>query len=226
MNGIKVGYVRVSSIDQNPERQLEGIILDKKFMDKISGKDTKRPNFEEMMRYLREGDTLLVHSICRLARNLDDLRATVRTLLERGVQIKFIKENLHFTGKDTPMDKLLLSILGAVAEFERDIIKERQREGIELAKQRGIYKGSKKKLSPEQIALMKERLALGFSKAKVARDFNISRMCLYQYLRENSQSNPMAAIHETAEALHRVGGIDKKTMNHFDDVCLLQAEEE
>ena len=104
-SGKKIGYVRVSSFDQNPERQLEGIELDKKFIEKASGKNTNRPKLEEMIDYVREGDVLIVHSMDRLARNLDDLRRIVFSLTEKHVSVQFLKENLTFTGEDSPMSK-------------------------------------------------------------------------------------------------------------------------
>ena len=147
MPGQRIGYVRVSSFDQNPERQLENISLHKVFTDKASGKDTKRPELEALLAFTREGDTVVVHSMDRLARNLDDLRRLVQMLTKRGIRIEFVKEGLHFTGEDSPMANLLLSVMGAFAEFERALIRERQREGIALAKKRGAYRGRKKALS-------------------------------------------------------------------------------
>ena len=122
MAGQRVGYIRVSAFDQNPERQLEGIQVDRTFMDKASGKDAHRQQLEEMVDFVRDGDTILVHSMDRLARNLDDLRRIVQSLTERGVHIQFIKESLSFTGEDSPMANLMLSVMGAFAEFERSLI--------------------------------------------------------------------------------------------------------
>src|SRR3954470_12698552 len=139
MKGQRIGYIRVSTIDQHVERQLDGIALDRTFIDKASGKDTKRPQLDLMMSDARDGDTVIVHSMDRLARNLDDLRRIVHTLTGKGVKVEFVKEHLSFTGKDSPMASLLLSVMGAFAEFERALIHERQREGIALAKQRGAY---------------------------------------------------------------------------------------
>jgi hypothetical protein len=133
--------------------------------------------------YARDGDTVVVHSMDRLARNLDDLRRIVHTLTGKGVKISFLKENLTFTGEDSPMSTLLLSVMGAFAEFERALIKERQREGIALAKKRGAYKGRKKTLSQEAIARLRERVAANVSKAQLARELGISRTTLYEYLR-------------------------------------------
>ena len=183
MPGQRIGYVRVSSFDQNPERQLENVSLNKVFTDKASGKDTKRPELEALLAFAREGDTVVVHSMDRLARNLDDLRRLVQMLTKRGIRIEFVKEGLHFTGEDSPMANLLLSVMGAFAEFERALIRERQREGIALAKKRGAYRGRKKALSPDQVADLRQRAAAGEQKAAIAREFGISRETLYQYLR-------------------------------------------
>src|SRR3954467_12335308 len=181
MAGQRIGYIRVSTLDQQTERQLDGIALDQTFTDKASGKDTKRPQLELLLRFARRGDTV-VHSMDRLARNLDDLRRIVHTLTGKGVRIEFVKEQLTFTGEDSPMASLLLSVTGAFAEFERALIHERQREGIALAKQRGAYKGRKKALSAAAIMQLRARITAGISKAKVAREFGISRQTLYQYL--------------------------------------------
>ena len=183
MLGQRIGYIRVSTLDQHVDRQLEGIEVDKTFIDKASGKDTKRPQLELLMSFVRTGDTVIVHSMDRLARNLDDLRRIVQTLTGRGVHIEFVKEHLSFTGDDPPMAGLMLSVMGAFAEFERALINERQREGIALAKRRGAYKGRKKSLSHAAVAQLRERLTTGISKAQAAREFGISRQTLYQYLR-------------------------------------------
>ncbi|WVM92226.1 recombinase family protein [Halopseudomonas pachastrellae] len=184
MHGQRIGYVRVSSFDQNPERQLEQVPVDKLFTDKASGKDTRRPELERLA-FVREGDTVVVHSMDRLARNLDDLRRLVQSLTHRGVRIEFVKEHLTFTGEDSPMANLMLSVMGAFAEFERALIRERQREGIALAKQRGAYRGRKKSLPSERIAELRQRVEAGEQKTKLAREFGISRETLYQYLRTN-----------------------------------------
>ena len=183
MTGQQIGYIRVSSVDQHPERQLDGIVLDQSFIDKASGKDVDRPQLEALMTFVRSGDTVVVHSMDRLARNLDDLRRVVQGLTRRGVRIQFFKEHLTFTGDDSPMAHLMLSVMGAFAEFERALIRERQREGIALAKQRGVYRGRKKSLNGAQIAELKRRIGAGEQKAHVARYFGISRETLYQYLR-------------------------------------------
>jgi len=179
-----VGYVRVSSGDQNISRQLEGMDLDRVFIDKASGRDTLRPELENLKQFVREGDTVVVHSMDRLARNLDDLRQTVRNLTSKGVKVQFVKESLTFSGEDSPIANLLLSVMGAFAEFERSLIRERQIEGIALAKQRGVYRGRKHALSDDEVSELFGRVDTGEKKAQVARDFNISRETLYKYLRE------------------------------------------
>jgi len=183
MHGQRIGYIRVSTLDQNPDRQLEGVQVSKVFIDKASGKDTQRPQLEALLSYVREGDTLVVHSMDRLARNLDDLRRMVQQLTGRGVRIEFVKESLTFTGEDSPMANLLLSVMGAFAEFERALIRERQREGISLAKQRGVYQGRKKALSESRIEELRRRVEAREPKAALAREFGISRATLYEYLR-------------------------------------------
>ncbi len=183
MKGQRIGYIRVSSFDQNPERQLEQIQVDKIFTDKASGKDTQRPELDALLSFVRAGDTVVVHSMDRLARNLDDLRSLVQKLTKRGVRIEFIKESLSFTGEDSPMANLMLSVMGAFAEFERALIRERQREGIALAKQRGAYRGRKKSLNEMQIVELKRRVTDGEQKTSLARDYGISRETLYQYLK-------------------------------------------
>jgi DNA invertase Pin-like site-specific DNA recombinase len=179
----RVGYIRVSSVDQNTDRQLEGQQLDKVFTDRASGKDTKRPQLQAALDYLREGDVLVVHSMDRLARNVDDLRKIVQELTGKGVQVQFVKENLTFTGEDSPMSNLLLSLLGAVAEFERSMIRERQREGIALAKKAGVYKGRKRSLTTEQVKEIRRRVGAGEQKARLAIEYGISRQTLYTAIR-------------------------------------------
>jgi DNA invertase Pin-like site-specific DNA recombinase len=180
--GKRIGYVRVSTLDQNVQRQLDGVELDKKFTDKASGKDANRPQLESALDYLRDGDVLVVHSMDRLARNLDDLRRIVTDLTGRGVVVEFVKESLTFTTEENAMSKLLLSVMGAFAEFERALVKERQREGIALAKKKGVYKGRKPSLTTEQAQTLRTRVKGGEKRAALAREFGISRETLYQYV--------------------------------------------
>ncbi len=180
---MRVGYIRVSSVDQNTVRQLDGIDLERTFTDTASGKDTTRPKLDELLAFVRDGDTVIVHSMDRLARNLDDLRRLVRMLTGKGVRVEFVKENLTFTGEDSPLATLLLSVMGAFAEFERSLILERQREGIAAAKHRGVYTGRKPALTAEQARQLRERVAAGERKAVLAAEFGISRETVYSYLR-------------------------------------------
>lgn len=183
MKGQRIGYVRVSSVDQNPDRQLEGIHVDRVFTDHASGKDVQRPALQDLLKFVREGDTVVIHSLDRLARNLDDLRQIVQTLTQKTIRVEFIKEGLTFTGDDSPMATFMLAVMGAFAEFERALLKERQREGIALAKQRGAYRGSQRRVTATQIKELKRRIAEGEQKSTVAKDLGISRETVYQYLR-------------------------------------------
>ena len=184
MKGQRIGYIRVSSLEQNSARQLEGIQVDRTYEDRVSAKDLQRPNLQSMLTYVREHDVVVVHSMDRLARNLDDLRHLVKTLTQKGVAVQFIKENLTFSGEDTPMAYLMLSVMSAFAEFERSLSKERQREGVALAKARGAYKGRKKVLSDEKVEALRKRAGdRSETKAQIARDLGISRETLYHYFR-------------------------------------------
>lgn len=182
MKGIRIGYVRVSADDQNPDRQLENINVEKIFIDKASGRDTQRPQFKVMMEFIRQGDILVVSSMDRLARNLDDLRKIVHDLLKKNIKVEFVKENLTFKGDDSPISMLMLSIMGAFAEFERSIIRERQAEGIAIAKKKGKYKGRKKMLSSDEALRLQERAKLISNKSVLAREFKVSRATIYNYL--------------------------------------------
>ena len=182
MTGQNVGYIRVSSADQNTARQLDGIELDNTFEDHCSGKDTNRPQLKACLRHLRKGDRLHVHSIDRLARSLKDLQAMVEELTDQGISIQFHKENLTFIGDSNPMHKLMLQMMGAFAEFERSMIRERQREGIAAARKQGKQIGAKPKLTNEQISELKKRLDAGEQKKALALEYGVSRQTLYNSL--------------------------------------------
>lgn len=182
-----VGYVRVSSLDQNPERQLEELKklnVEKLFIDKLSGKDIERPELQKMVSFVREGDVLIVHSLDRLARNLADLLRIVQDLTDRGVSVRFINERLDFDAskESSPVAKLMLSMVGAFAEFERSMIKRRQAEGIALAKARGVYKGRQRSVTDDQIEEIKSMLEMGVPLSAAARKVGISRTTAYKYL--------------------------------------------
>ena len=182
MKGQNIGYVRVSSVDQNTERQLIDVTLDLTFTEKASGKDIKRPELEKCLVHLRKGDTLHVHSIDRLARNLKDLQMIVDDLTKKGVTVNFHKENLIFESNTSPMHTLMFQMLGAFAEFERTLTRERQREGIEAAKARGQKLGAPPKLTSEVTAGIKEKVSAGGDKSKIAKEYGISRPTLYKII--------------------------------------------
>ena len=186
----KIAYARVSTDDQNLDRQLETLKAycpDKIFTDHLSGKNLERPGFQQMMDYVREGDIIYVASMDRMARNLDDLLATTKRLQSKGITVHFLKENICLNpGTETSsMSKLIMSIMGAVAEFERSLIRERQREGILLAKARGVYKG-RKPIDPDKMQEARKLIDEGFTKTKVCEKLQISRQTLYKYLKQSA----------------------------------------
>lgn len=158
-----VGNITVSTVERNTVRQPDGIATDRVFIDTASGKDTVRPKVDEMIAFVRDGDTLVVHSMDRLARNLDDLPRIVRTLTDKGVGVAFVREMLAFTSEDSPMTNLLLSVMGAFAQSERALILERQREGLAAAKARGVYTGRKSSPAENQICALLDRAVAGRS---------------------------------------------------------------
>ena len=192
----KIGYVRVSTVEQNTARQLVGITLDRVFEEKVSAKNIgNRPVLTEMLGFIRDGDDLYVHSMARLARNLKDLLTLVTTITDKGVTLHFVKENLTFEAKAkaTPFNKLLLDLLGSVVEFERELILERQREGIAQAKARGAYKG-RKPIAPEKIEKAKELLAQGMTRTEAAKTVGMGRTTLFLYLKNNGQAQAKQSI--------------------------------
>lgn len=182
---MKVGYKRVSTIVQNDSRQLAGLELERIFVDHASGKNTsERPQLQAMIEFIRDGDEVYVHSMDRLARNLKDLLGLVEKIRNKGASLHFLKENLliESQAQQSPMTTLMLSMMGAFAEFERSLILERQREGIALAKQKGLYKG-RKPVSKEKLEQAKDLLKQGQKVSAVARQTGLSRASLYKYLK-------------------------------------------
>ena len=179
-----IGYIRVSSVGQNTDRQLDSITLDKVFTEKVSASTANnRPVLQECIEYAREGDTLHLHSIDRLARNLADLQALITRINAKGVIVMFHKENLTFTADSTnPMNQLMLQMMGAFAEFERSMIKERQAEGISKALSKGVKFGASPKFSVSQIAEIKARKASGENVVELAKAFDTSRQTIYSML--------------------------------------------
>lgn len=181
-SGQTVGYIRVSTAGQNDARQLDGLTLDRTFTDKVSGKDTQRPQLQAMLDFVRQGDTVLVHSLDRLARSLKDLECIITGLTAKGVTVSFVSQGMTFTGQDSPMNTLMLQMLGAVAQFERSLILERQREGITIAKAQGVYKGRKASLDTAGIAQLRQLVKEGVSKAAIAEKLGVSRATVYNFM--------------------------------------------
>lgn len=183
INGQLIGYVRVSSQEQNPARQHESIgHVDKVFEDKLSGKNRARPGLGAMRSHVRDGDWVRVASMDRLARSVIDLHSLVDEMVSNGVTVEFVKENVIVgPGDHRPMDRLLLTVLGGIAEFERSIIRERQAEGIAVAKKRGVY-AKPLSLSAEQVAQVQDRARAGVPKSIIARELGVSRSTVYNAL--------------------------------------------
>jgi DNA invertase Pin-like site-specific DNA recombinase len=174
-------YKRVSTVIQNTERQLQDVPCDRLYEDKLSGKDTNRPEFQTMMNNLRFGDVINVHSLDRVGRNTKDILEIVQQVKDKGCVIHFHKENLKFDGTKTDMySELLLTILAGFSAFERNIILERQREGIAIAKEKGVYKGRKSKLTKEQVNTMKIDFENGLAKTEIAKKYGVTRAYVYQ----------------------------------------------
>lgn len=179
----QAAYIRVSSIDQKIDRQLidiEGI--DKRFIDKCSGGSRERPALKECLNWLRSGDVLHVHSIDRLARNLADLELIIKEINEKGASVNFHKENLVFKGDDDMMQRLMLQMMGAFAEFERAMIRSRQAEGIAAAKAKGVKMGPKRKFTDAQVLEIKERVKNRESKTDLAKEYKVTRQTIYTAL--------------------------------------------
>ena len=185
----QIGYIRVSSIGQNTERQLEGVSLNKEFIEKVSAKDTRRPQLAACLDYLRTGDTLHVHSIDRLARNLEDLQKIVKQCTSKGAVVHFHKENLIFSGAEDPVQVLLFQMLGAVAQFERALIKERQLEGIAVAKAKGKHLGRPILLSLDQQQEVIEKRKAGLTPSQLSKQYNISRATVYRITGSQEQTD-------------------------------------
>ena len=181
---MKLGYIRVSTIEQNTARQLDGIELDKRFEDKCSGSNTERPALNQLKDYAREGDIVLVHDISRLARNISDLIELIKFFNNKLVSIQFSKESLIFShDSSNPINNLMLSLLGAVYQFEREMILERQREGIAKAKLAGKYKGKPNTIDRRSVW---DLLDQGLSIRKVAAELGISPVSVQKIKFERS----------------------------------------
>lgn len=184
MTGKRIGYIRVSTVDQNPDRQLVDLQLDKKFIDHASASCRNRPQLKTMLDFIREDDVVIVHSMDRLARNVVDLREIVDDIVGKQAEVRFVKENLIFNSSKNSMSNLLLNVMGSMAEFELEFIRERIREGVAIAKSQGKYKGRTRKLNAEKIELLREEMKTRNTKSQIAKKLKISRRTLYNYLEE------------------------------------------
>lgn len=181
----RIAYIRVSTIDQSFDRQLDGMTFDKVFEEKISGRTRERPVLKNMLSYCREGDHIYVHSMDRLARNLRDLLDLVKEITDKGCTIHFVQQHLEFSNDDNnPTAKLMLQVIGGVAEFEAALIRSRVLEGIAAAKARGTYKsGRPVVMTDEKKKICHEKYALGIPMTRIAKELGVSRMTVYRELK-------------------------------------------
>lgn len=173
-------YKRVSTVEQNTDRQLQGLPCDREYVEKVSGKDMDRPQLQALLQNVREGDTVHVHELSRLGRSVKDLLEIVETITGEGATVKFHKENLEFKGgQSDPFQSLMLNLLSSISQFERDLLLERQREGIAIAKAKGKYKGKQSKFTVEDVEQIREEFEQTSNKAALAKKHGISRGYLY-----------------------------------------------
>ena len=193
--GQRLGYKRVSTIDQHTDRQLEGITLDRCFEDKATGRNTDRPGLQAAMEWARAGDTLVVWSMDRLGRSTRDMLRIIDDLTAKGVSIEFCKESLTFRGDDSPMNRLILTVLSAVYECELGHIRERQKEGVALARAKGVYKGRSPAIRANngKLAELQNLISQNTPVATMARQLNVSRQTIYSQLATLKQQQEVAA---------------------------------
>ena len=187
--GKNIAYVRVSTLEQNEARQREALKdynIDKWFIEKASGKDTNRPKLQEMLEYVREDDTVYVEEFSRLGRSTADLLATVKAIEDAGAKFKSLKENFDTS---TPAGRLQMTMMAAIAEFERAMILERQREGIAIAKREGKYKGRKAVSVPNIGEYYDRYMRRDGTKMSIAKELNISRTTLDKLFKQYKQEN-------------------------------------
>lgn len=174
-------YRRVSTTDQKTDRQLPGFEADREYEDKLSGKDLNRPQLQAMLANLRPGDVVHVHELSRLGRSVKDLLELVESIVTAGATIQFHKENLRFEpNKEDPFQQLMLNLLSSVAQFERQCILQRQREGIAIAKAKGVYKGKQSRFTEAQFEQIQREFHEAKSKSALAKRWGISRGYLYK----------------------------------------------
>lgn len=186
---MRLAYIRVSSIEQNERRQTEAMEkyhIEKWFIEKISAKDTNRPKLQELLEFAREGDTIHIHDFSRLARSTKDLLDIVELLNNKGVTLVSNKENIDTS---TPTGKLMLTMIGAINEFERTNLLERQREGIAIAKREGKYKGRKAVTIPNFDEHYKRYIKREINKVEFAKIIKVSRPTLDKLIAEYRETN-------------------------------------
>lgn len=197
---MKIGYIRVSTPEQNPARQLEGVNVDIKFEEYASAKNMQRPKLQEMLSYAREGDEVYIHSLDRAARNVGDARRIIEILNGKKVTVHFVKEQLSFKGLDSPVSVLMLNILVSISEFERALMLERQKEGIAIAKKNGRYKGKKRKWHKDVAPRMLNMLNMGMGIAKLAEQLDITVPTVYKYMSEFGIKRTATKIYQIIES--------------------------
>ena len=224
-----VGYVRVSTVEQNIERQMEemikrGVLEQNIYVDKASGKDIAgRQNFQIMCEKVAKGNMIFFHDFSRAARNLDDLRDFIKKMLDKGVDLTFLKEGLVLEGEMKPMQELILNILGSLAEFFRTSMLEAQAEGIAIAKAKGMYKGTKQLLSKQDVVKIKEEIALGVPKAVIARKWKIHLQTLYLALKRFDKGLCVEETEKRKESMEKASP-EKDVVRYFRRKELLPME--
>lgn len=189
--GMRVGYIRVSTVEQHEDRQVKDLIengkVSKVFIDKMSGKDTNRPQLKAMLDYVRENDTVVVSEYSRLARSTRDLIDIVETLKAKGVNVISMKENYD---NNTPQGRLILKIFMDIAEFERELMLQRQKEGIAIAKANGKYKGRQSKQKPDDWESLKAMyMSRQITVSEIAKRCDVSRPIVYKWLKETPEEH-------------------------------------
>lgn len=185
---MEFAYKRVSTSDQSTARQLIGLDFDREYVETISAKDQNRPQLQALLQNLRDGDVVHVHELSRLGRSVKDLLDIVEKIISAGASVKFLKENLHFSpGEKNSFQSLMLNLLSSIAQFERDLLLERQREGIQIAKQKGKYKGKVSRFTQGEIKLIKEEFKTTKNRQALASKWGISRTYLYELVKRGQQ---------------------------------------
>lgn len=183
---MKFAYKRVSTVDQNIDRQLSHLDFDREYIEKVSGKDMNRPELKALLGNLRDGDEVHVHELSRLGRSVKDLLEIVQTVNSSGASIQFHKEGLTFTpDTSNPTSNLMLNLLGAIAQFERDMMLERQREGIAIAKKKGRYKGKQSRFTLDELKAIAQEASQSDNKTAIAAKHGITRQYLYQLIKQH-----------------------------------------